>query len=99
MTDIADLGVGELLRPIGSGGCRRCQARRTRPVASGRYRDWLARGAHFLTVLPDRDAEIRFCMPDPPGFLIEVGQATGVVGGRLAEEAPAGREAEGTDGR
>jgi hypothetical protein len=63
------------------------------------YRDWLARGAHFPTGPLDRDAEIRCCMGDPDGFLIEVGQATGLVEGRLAEEAPAGGEAGGTDGR
>ena len=38
-------------------------------------------------------------MRDPDGDLIEVGQATGLVEGRLAEQAPAGREAGRGDGR
>jgi hypothetical protein len=63
------------------------------------YGDWLARGAHFLTVPLDRGAEIRCCMRDPDGFLIEVGQAAGLVEGRRAEEAPADGEAGSTDGR
>jgi hypothetical protein len=38
-------------------------------------------------------------MRDPDGYLIEVGQATGLVEGRLAERAPAGRETGSADGR
>ena len=38
-------------------------------------------------------------MRDPDGDLIEVGQATGLVEGRLAEQAPAGREVGRGDGR
>jgi catechol 2,3-dioxygenase-like lactoylglutathione lyase family enzyme len=63
------------------------------------YREWLVRGAHFLTPPLDRGAEIRGCMRDPDGYLIEVGQATGLVEGRLAEQAPAGRETGRADGR
>jgi hypothetical protein len=63
------------------------------------YHEWPVRGAHFPTVPLARDAEIRCCMRGPDGFLIEVGQAAGLVEGRLAEEAPAGGEAGGTDGR
>jgi hypothetical protein len=61
--------------------------------------DWRTRGAHLLTAPPDRSAEIRCSMGDPDGHLIEVGLATGVVEGRLAEQAPAGREAGRADGR
>jgi hypothetical protein len=60
---------------------------------------WLGSGAHFLTVPLDRDAEIRCSMRNPDGFFIEVGQAAGLVEGGLAEGAPAGGEAGGTDGR
>jgi hypothetical protein len=63
------------------------------------YHDWLARGAHFLPMPLDRDTEIRCCMRDSDGYLIEVGQATGLVERRLAEKAPAGGDAGGTDGR
>lgn len=63
------------------------------------YREWLVRGARFLTAPLDRGAEIRCYMRDPDGYLIEVGQATGLVEGRLAEQAPAGRETGGADGR
>jgi catechol 2,3-dioxygenase-like lactoylglutathione lyase family enzyme len=52
----------------------------------GGCRDWRARGTHFD-------------MRDPDGYLIEVGQATALVEGRLAEQAPAGREAARADGR
>jgi hypothetical protein len=63
------------------------------------YREWLARGARFLTGPLDRCADIRCHMRDPDGYLIEVGQATGLVEGRLAEQAPAGRGAGRADGR
>jgi catechol 2,3-dioxygenase-like lactoylglutathione lyase family enzyme len=48
------------------------------------YRDWSAKGAEFLTEPIDRGAEIRCYMRDPDGFLIEVGQSTGLLRGRLA---------------
>jgi hypothetical protein len=49
---------------------------------------------------PDKpDVELVSSMRDPDGYLIEVGQATGLVEGRLAEQAPAGREAGRADGR
>ena len=44
------------------------------------YEDWSAKGATFLTPPIDRGAEIRCYMRDPDGHLIEVGQATGVLG-------------------
>jgi catechol 2,3-dioxygenase-like lactoylglutathione lyase family enzyme len=52
------------------------------------YRDWSDRGATFLTPPIDRGAEIRCYMRDPDGYLIEVGQATGVLSGHLAAKRP-----------
>jgi hypothetical protein len=62
-------------------------------------RDLLVRGAHVLAAPLDRGAEIRCYMRDPDGYLIEVGQATGLVEGRLGDRAPAAREAGRADGR
>ena len=62
-------------------------------------RDWGACGARFLPAPLDRGAEIRCYMRDPDGYLIEVGQATGLVAGRLGEQAAAGREAGRADRR
>ena len=36
----------------------------------------------------DRRAEIRCYMKDPDGYIIEVGQATGVLHGELAKKRP-----------
>ena len=44
------------------------------------YEEWSAKGASFLTPPIDRGPEIRCYMRDPDGHLIEVGQATGVLG-------------------
>ena len=44
------------------------------------YREWKARGARFLTEPVDFGREIRCYMRDPDGYLIEVGQATGLLG-------------------
>ena len=44
------------------------------------YVDWSARGAEFLTEPKDHGREIRAYIRDPDGHLIEVGQATGVLG-------------------
>jgi predicted enzyme related to lactoylglutathione lyase len=44
-----------------------------------KYEEWSAKGAEFLTEPIDRGAEIRCYMRDPDGYLIEVGQATGIV--------------------
>jgi hypothetical protein len=52
-----------------------------------------------MTAPLDRGAEIRCYMRDPDGYLIEVGQATGLVEGQLAEQAPAGGEAGRADER
>ena len=38
------------------------------------YREWSARGAHFLTEPKDHGFEIRAYIRDPDGHLIEVGQ-------------------------
>jgi catechol 2,3-dioxygenase-like lactoylglutathione lyase family enzyme len=46
---------------------------RVRDIAHA-YRDWPARGAAFLTEPKDRGYEIRACIRDPDGHLIEVGQ-------------------------
>jgi catechol 2,3-dioxygenase-like lactoylglutathione lyase family enzyme len=52
------------------------------------YRLWSERGAQFVTPPIDRGAEIRCYMRDPDGYLIEVGQATGVKSGHLAAKRP-----------
>ena len=52
------------------------------------YRLWTERGAQFVTPPIDREAEIRCYMRDPDGYLIEVGQATGVLTGHLAAKRP-----------
>lgn len=45
----------------------------------GKYREWRAKGAEFLTPPIDRGREIRCYMRDPDGYLIEVGEATGIL--------------------
>ena len=52
------------------------------------YEQWRAKGAEFVTPPIDRGAEIRCYLRDPDGYLIEVGQATGVLHGQLAEKRP-----------
>ncbi|WP_190813182.1 VOC family protein [Saccharopolyspora pogona] len=50
------------------------------------------KGAEFLTEPIDRKAEIRCYMRDPDGYLIEVGQATGMLEGIFADRpADSGR--------
>ncbi len=44
------------------------------------YADWSARGAEFLTPPKDHGRELRCYIRDPDGHLIEVGQATGILG-------------------
>ena len=53
-----------------------------------RYAEWKAKGAEFVTPPIDRGAEIRCYMRDPDGYLIEVGQATGVLHGQRAAKRP-----------
>jgi catechol 2,3-dioxygenase-like lactoylglutathione lyase family enzyme len=48
------------------------------------YVDWTARGAEFLTPPKDHGREIRCYLRDPDGHLIEVGQATGILGARAS---------------
>ncbi|WP_369138742.1 VOC family protein [Modestobacter versicolor] len=49
------------------------------------YTDATAKGARFLTEPLDRRAELRCYLHDPDGHLIEVGQATGILEGILAD--------------
>lgn len=44
-----------------------------------RYEEWSSKGAEFLTPPIDRGMETRCYMRDPDGYLIEVGQATGLL--------------------
>ncbi|MEV8433890.1 VOC family protein [Streptomyces sp. HUAS 31] len=53
------------------------------------HREWTAKGAEFLTPPIDRGAELRCYLRDPDGYLIEVGQATGMLHGVYADP-PAG---------
>jgi hypothetical protein len=48
------------------------------------HRRWSERGATFLTPPIDSGAELRCYMRDPDHYLIEVGQATGLLTGHLA---------------
>lgn len=48
------------------------------------YAEWSAKGTEFLTAPIDRRAELPCYMRDPDGYLIEVGQATGLLEGILA---------------
>ena len=50
------------------------------------FEQWSARGAEFLTPPIDRGAEIRCYMRDPDGYMIEVGQSTGLLEGKLAQK-------------
>jgi catechol 2,3-dioxygenase-like lactoylglutathione lyase family enzyme len=52
------------------------------------YEDWKSKGAEFLTPPIDREAEIRCYMRDPDGYMIEVGQATGIQHGVFAKKRP-----------
>jgi len=44
-----------------------------------KYQEWKAKGAEFLTEPKDFGHELRCYMRDPDGYLIEVGQATGML--------------------
>lgn len=52
------------------------------------YADAKAKGAQFLTEPIDRKAEIRCYLRDPDGYLIEIGQATGMLRGIFADIRP-----------
>jgi catechol 2,3-dioxygenase-like lactoylglutathione lyase family enzyme len=45
-------------------------------------------GRYFVTPPIDRGAEIRCYLRDPDGYLIEVGQSTGLLRGHLAAKRP-----------
>jgi len=49
------------------------------------YADARAKGAHCLTEPKDRKAELRCYLRDPDGYLIEIGQATGMLHGVFAD--------------
>ena len=44
-----------------------------------KYEEWRSKGAQFLTPPIDRGAEVRCYMRDPDRYLIEVGQAIGIL--------------------
>ena len=46
---------------------------------SAKYEEWTSKGATFLTPPVDRGGEIRCYMRDPDGYLMEVGEATGIL--------------------
>jgi len=50
------------------------------------YEERKAKGAEFVTPPIDRGAEIRCYMRDRDGYLIEVGQSTGLLRGELAKK-------------
>jgi hypothetical protein len=52
------------------------------------YQDWKAKGAEFVTPPIDPGAEIRCYMRDLDGYLIEVGQSTGLLHRKLAAKRP-----------
>jgi catechol 2,3-dioxygenase-like lactoylglutathione lyase family enzyme len=49
-----------------------------------RYEEWTSRGAEFLTPAVDRGSELRCYLRDPDGYLVEVGQSTGLLRGERA---------------
>ena len=54
-----------------------------------RYYDlWSSRGARFITEPKVHASELRCYMRDPDGYLIEVGQATGILHGQRAAKRP-----------
>jgi catechol 2,3-dioxygenase-like lactoylglutathione lyase family enzyme len=52
------------------------------------YREWTAKGAEFVTPPIDRGPETRCYLRDPDGYLIEVGQSTGLLHGEHAKKRP-----------
>jgi catechol 2,3-dioxygenase-like lactoylglutathione lyase family enzyme len=43
------------------------------------YREWKRKGAEFLTEPKDHKRELRCYLKDPDGYLIEIGQSTGIA--------------------
>jgi catechol 2,3-dioxygenase-like lactoylglutathione lyase family enzyme len=54
------------------------------------YADATAKGAKFLTEPLDRKAELRCYLRDPDGYLVEIGQATGMLEGIFADRTSDG---------
>ncbi|MEU4482505.1 VOC family protein [Micromonospora sp. NPDC023966] len=52
------------------------------------YEQWKANGAQFLTPPIDRASEIRCYLRDPDGYLIEIGQSTGLLQDKRAMTHP-----------
>lgn len=52
------------------------------------YETATAKGAQFLTEPLDRKAELRCYLRDPDGYLVEIGQATGLLEGVYADRTP-----------
>ncbi|MGW6276909.1 VOC family protein [Kribbella sp. NPDC055071] len=48
------------------------------------YAEAVAKGAYFLTEPQDRGAELRCYLRDPDGYLVEIGQTTGLTHGITA---------------
>lgn len=55
------------------------------------YAQATAKGGEFLTGPLDRKAELRCYLRDPDGYLIEIGQATGMLDGVFADPSEAGQ--------
>ena len=49
------------------------------------YSEAKSKGAQFLTEPRDRKAEIRCYLRDPDGYIIEIGQGTGMLHGIFAD--------------
>ncbi|MGX1267897.1 VOC family protein [Streptomyces phaeoluteigriseus] len=58
---------------------------------AGFYAHAVAKGARFLTEPIDRGSELRCYLRDPDGYLIEVGQSTGLLAGIQADTAASPR--------
>jgi lactoylglutathione lyase len=43
------------------------------------YEQWRSRGGEFLTELKDHELEIRCYLRDPDGYLMALGQGTGIL--------------------
>jgi catechol 2,3-dioxygenase-like lactoylglutathione lyase family enzyme len=54
------------------------------------YEAAITKGAQFLTEPLDRKAEIRCYLRDPDGYLVEIGEATGMLDGIYADPALGG---------
>jgi hypothetical protein len=65
-----------------------CSAGHSHSHSTGHTEEWKAKGAEFVTPPIDRGAEIRCYLRDPDGYLIEVGQSTGLLHGKLAAKRP-----------